>query len=306
MNSLWMGNLEPYMDEEFISRAFAHMGETVMRVRLIRDKITGHNAGYGFVELMDETSVERCLRKVNGKPLPGATPPKRFKLSRASYGKHDSCSTFSLFVSDLTPDVDDGMLYEFFHYHFSSCCSGKIVLDSSGYSKCCGFVCFESEREQRRALAELQGASGLGKKHLRLSLAANKLKKNESPENQSYHLHAESYNSHNLYLNQCYYPQYASHLSTYDWSYDYSYLNPSQDIAQVDALQGEEMEDDELEYPDSEMNVMEANESFMEQSEELYSALMGCFFQPPESWDGVSCNVTCHLPEPVYQYEEMD
>lgn len=112
-------------------------------------------------------------------------------------------STFSLFVSDLTPDVDDGMLYEFFNFHFSSCCSGKIVLDSSGYSKwdlmnkflsnvflfipvhflllvpvvcrCCGFVSFESEREQRQALAELQGASGLGKKPLRLSLAANKL-----------------------------------------------------------------------------------------------------------------------------------
>ncbi|XP_050993072.1 tRNA selenocysteine 1-associated protein 1 isoform X4 [Labeo rohita] len=267
MNSLWMGNLEPYMDEEFISRAFAHMGETVIRVRIIRDKITGQNAGYGFVELMDETSVERCLRKVNGKPLPGATPLKRFKLSRATYGKHgDSC--------------------------------GKIVLDSSGYSKCCGFVSFESEREQKRALAELQGASGLGKKRLRLSLAANKLKKKDSSENQNGQFHGESCNSHNLYLNQYYYPQ---HLSTYDWNYDYSYLNPSQNFTQV-----EETEDDSLEYPDSDINVMEANERFMDQSEELYSALMSCFFQPPESWDGVTCSVTCYLPEPIYQYEEMD
>ncbi len=58
--------------------------------------------------------------------------------------------------------------------------------------------------------------------------------------------------------------------------------------------------------PDSEINVMEANERFMDQSEELYSALMGCFCQPPESWDGVTCSVTCYLPEPIYQYEEMD
>lgn len=291
------------MDEEFIHRAFAHMGETVMSVRLIRDKITGETAGYGFVELIDETSVERCLRKVNGKPLPGATPPKRFKLSRTTYGKHgESCSTYSLFVSDLTPDVDDGMLYEFFNFHFSSCCSGKIVLDSSGYSKCCGFVSFESEREQRRALAELQGASGLGKKPLRLSMAANKLKKKESPENQNWQFPADSYNIHNSYLNQYFYPQYSSHLSTYDWNYDYNYLNPSQNI-----LQGEEMEeDDDLEYPDSEINVMEANERFMDQSEELYSALMGCFFQPPESWDGVTCSVACYLPEPIYQHEDMD
>ncbi|XP_067268382.1 tRNA selenocysteine 1-associated protein 1 isoform X1 [Chanodichthys erythropterus] len=210
-------------------------------------------------------------------------------------------STFSLFVSDLTPDVDDGMLYEFFNFHFSSCCSGKIVLDSSGYSKCCGFVSFESEREQRRALAELQGASGLGKKPLRLSLAANKLKKKESPENQNCQFHADNYNINNSYLNQYYYPQYSSNSSTYVWNYDYNYLNHSQNI-----LQGEEIEDDELEYPDSEINVMEANERFMDQSEELYSAMMDCFFQPPESWDGVTCSVTCYLPEPIYQHEDMD
>ncbi|XP_051991272.1 tRNA selenocysteine 1-associated protein 1-like [Xyrauchen texanus] len=84
-------------------------------------------------------------------------------------------SPFTLFVMDLITDVDDGMLYEFFHYHFSSCCSGNIVLHSSGYSKSCGFVSFESERDQIRALADLQGASGLGKKPLGLSLAKIKL-----------------------------------------------------------------------------------------------------------------------------------
>lgn len=31
-------------------------------------------AGYCFVELTDEATAERCLRKVNGKALPGATP----------------------------------------------------------------------------------------------------------------------------------------------------------------------------------------------------------------------------------------
>ncbi|KAI7799117.1 tRNA selenocysteine 1-associated protein 1 [Triplophysa rosa] len=228
-------------------------------------------ASYGFVELVDETSVERCLRKVNGKPLPGATPVIIYHTLHAPH----SYSTFCLFVSDLTPDVDDGMLYEFFHYRFSSCCSGKIVLYNNGYSKCCGFVSFESERDQRRALAELQGAIGLGKKTLRLSLATNKLKKKESTESQNWKYHAGSYISHNLYLNQC--------------CYDYG-----------------EMEDDDLEYPDSELNVTEVNQRFMEQSEEFYSALIGCFFQPPESWDGVPCSVMCYLPEPIYHYEEIN
>lgn len=35
--------LEPYMDENFISRAFATMGETVMSVKIIRNRLTGQN-----------------------------------------------------------------------------------------------------------------------------------------------------------------------------------------------------------------------------------------------------------------------
>lgn len=34
--------LEPYMDENFISRAFATMGETVMSVKIIRNRLTGY------------------------------------------------------------------------------------------------------------------------------------------------------------------------------------------------------------------------------------------------------------------------
>lgn len=30
--------------------------------------------GYCFVEMSDEATAERCLRKINGKSLPGANP----------------------------------------------------------------------------------------------------------------------------------------------------------------------------------------------------------------------------------------
>lgn len=69
--------------------------------------------GYCFVEMSDEATAERCLRKINGKSLPGASPvcllffpwwklaatkvesfcyflqPTRFKLNRATFGKQD-------------------------------------------------------------------------------------------------------------------------------------------------------------------------------------------------------------------------
>eukprot|EP00070_Physeter_catodon_P000552 XP_007100945.1 tRNA selenocysteine 1-associated protein 1 isoform X3 [Physeter catodon] len=134
--SLWMGDLEPYMDENFISRAFATMGETVMSVKIIRNRLTGIPAGYCFVEFADLATAEKCLHKINGKPLPGATPAKRFKLNYATYGKQpDNSPEYSLFVGDLTPDVDDGMLYEFFVKVYPSCRGGKVVLDQTGVSK---------------------------------------------------------------------------------------------------------------------------------------------------------------------------
>ncbi|XP_012694225.1 tRNA selenocysteine 1-associated protein 1-like [Clupea harengus] len=86
MTCLWMGNLEPYMDEKFITRAFATMGELVIGVRIIR-KMNWGAAGYCFLELSDEETAERCLRKVNGRSIPGATPPRKFKLNPATYGK---------------------------------------------------------------------------------------------------------------------------------------------------------------------------------------------------------------------------
>uniref|UniRef100_A0A3B4FS40 tRNA selenocysteine 1-associated protein 1 n=1 Tax=Pundamilia nyererei TaxID=303518 RepID=A0A3B4FS40_9CICH len=123
MSTLWMGNLETYMDEKFITRAFSTMGEQVVNVRIIRNKMTGGALGYCFVEMTDEATAERCLRKINGKPLPGANPVWRTAVM------------YSLFVGDLTPDVDDGMLYEFFYNRYPSCRGGKVVLDSMGNSK---------------------------------------------------------------------------------------------------------------------------------------------------------------------------
>ncbi|XP_064204788.1 tRNA selenocysteine 1-associated protein 1-like [Anguilla rostrata] len=280
MSSLWMGNLEPYMDESFISRAFATMGELVTGVRIIRNKLTGGAAGYCFVELPNEATAERCLRKINGKLLPGATPPKRFKLNRATYGRQGESQCFSLFVGDLTPEVDDGMLYEFFYNLFPTCRGAKVVLDSMGNSKGCGFVQFPDQREQKRALEECQGAKGLGGKSLRLSLAANKMNRNGSSEERHSQSHSYTY-SQNQYHQQ--HPTYYSNWG-YDQSYTYAYdqVDPTPTSTQT----YEEIEDDGLEDPNPTLDLLEVNRLFMDRSEELYDAMMDCHWQPLESSSG--------------------
>ncbi|XP_048356168.1 tRNA selenocysteine 1-associated protein 1 isoform X2 [Sphaerodactylus townsendi] len=274
--SLWMGDLEPYMDENFISRAFATMGELVLSVKIIPD-CPGIPAGYCFVEFADLATAEKCLHKINGKPLPGATPTKRFKLNYATYGKQpDNSPEYSLFVGDLSPDVDDGMIYEFFVKVYPSCRGGKVVVDQTGVSKGYGFVKFSDELEQKRALVECQGAVGLGTKPIRLSVAipkANRLKTVEY--NQMY----------NYNYNQ-YYQQYQNYYA--HWGYDqntgsYSYSYPQYGYTQNTMQTYEEVGEDALEDPMPQTDVSEANKQFMEQSEELYDALIECHWQPLDS-----------------------
>ncbi|XP_006021955.1 tRNA selenocysteine 1-associated protein 1 [Alligator sinensis] len=266
--------LEPYMDENFVSRAFATMGELVLSVKIIRNRLTGIPAGYCFVEFADLATAEKCLHKINGKPLPGATPAKRFKLNYATYGKQpDNSPEYSLFVGDLTPDVDDGMLYEFFVKVYPSCRGGKVVLDQSGVSKGYGFVKFTDELEQKRALTECQGAVGLGSKPIRLSVAIPKANRVKTAEyNQMY----------NYNYNQ-YYQQYQNYYA--QWGYDqntgsYSYSYPQYGYTQSTMQTYEEVGEDALEDPAPQLDVSEANKQFVEQSEELYDALTDSHWQP--------------------------
>uniref|UniRef100_A0A3Q2D926 tRNA selenocysteine 1-associated protein 1 n=1 Tax=Cyprinodon variegatus TaxID=28743 RepID=A0A3Q2D926_CYPVA len=267
------------MDEKFITRAFSTMGEQVVNVRIIRNKMTGGAMGYCFVEMTDEATAERCLRKVNGKALPGASPPTRFKLNRATFGKQEPGQMFSLFVGDLTPEVDDGMLYEFFYNRYPSCRGGKVVLDSMGNSKGCGFVQFPDERLQKRALDECQGAVGLGGKPLRLSLAQKQIflyfpSLRNKPQHTGYKY---GYDQYDQYQNQAYPGYYSS------WGYDqtaamYGYSYPQYDYTQYAQLQVEE----EVEDPGVVVDVVEANSSFMDLSEELYDALLESRWEPDD------------------------
>ncbi|XP_038159961.1 tRNA selenocysteine 1-associated protein 1-like isoform X1 [Cyprinodon tularosa] len=306
MSTLWMGNLDAYMDEKFITRAFSTMGEQVVNVRIIRNKMTGGAMGYCFVEMTDEATAERCLRKVNGKALPGASPPTRFKLNRATFGKQEPGQMFSLFVGDLTPEVDDGMLYEFFYNRYPSCRGGKVVLDSMGNSKGCGFVQFPDERLQKRALDECQGAVGLGGKPLRLSLAANNLRnkpqQQQSDSKQSWQSstgYKYGYDQYDQYQNQAYPGYYSS------WGYDqtaamYGYSYPQYDYTQYAQLQESEAvpEEEEVEDPGVVVDVVEANSSFMDLSEELYDALLESRWEP-EDFSAYQEYLISSLPEAI-------
>lgn len=171
--------LEPYMTEHFVLAAFSKMGENAQGVRLMRNKYTGELAGYCFVTFASSEQAIDVMHKLNGKPIPGTNPIVRFRLNGASSSSHKGHHferEFSIWVGDLSSDVDDYGLYRVFSNKYSSIKAAKVVLDSSGFSKGYGFVRFSSEEEKCEALQRMNGYVGLGSKPLRLCCAVSKPK----------------------------------------------------------------------------------------------------------------------------------
>jgi len=175
--ALWIGGLETYMDEDFIMKAMQQSGEdTVLSVKVIKNKFTGGIAGYGFVNFPNDNIALKAMHRLNGKMIPNSRPPARYKLNHNSNRILPGEKNHSIWVGDLSPEVDDLGLYNFFSARFTTIISAKVVLDESGTSKGFGFIRFGNETEQQTALTAMQGVSGLGMKQIKVSIAVQKSK----------------------------------------------------------------------------------------------------------------------------------
>lgn len=68
--SLWMGEIEPWMDETQIANLYANIAK-VLSVKIIKNKMTGLPAGYGFVEFETHEVAKKVKDQLNGTPIPG-------------------------------------------------------------------------------------------------------------------------------------------------------------------------------------------------------------------------------------------
>jgi len=175
VGALWIGGLEPYMDEKFLTNAMMTLGqEGVVSIKVMTNRFTGEPAGYGFINFESDQRAILTMHRLGGKVIPNSNPPVRFKLNHNSTrllpGEHDT----SIWVGDLTPEVDDFALFQFFSHRYQTMRCAKVVLDEAGFSKGYGFVRFGSESEQQHALANMTGEQGLGTKPIKVSMANQK------------------------------------------------------------------------------------------------------------------------------------
>lgn len=175
IKSLWIGGLQPWMDEEYLYNCFAHTGQAGT-AKVIRNKMTCQPEGYGFIEFASHAAAEMILQTYNGTQMPNSD--QTFRMNWATLGagekRMDNGPEYSLFVGDLAPEVTDYVLQETFRTHYQSVKGAKVVMDRmTNRSKGYGFVKFGDEAEQLRAMSEMNGML-CSSRPMRLGAAANK------------------------------------------------------------------------------------------------------------------------------------
>lgn len=170
-NKLWMGDLEPYMDEMFLRGAFAHFGYNVQAIKWIFNHQTGTMARYCFIEFNDPIVTKQILDKLSNQFIPGTNGVKKFKLNWASRKIDSGTQEYNVFVADLSRDVTSQQLLEFFQKQYKSVRYAKVIEDDEGVSKGYGFVRFIDEEERNRSYSELDRAVGLGRKAITIKPA---------------------------------------------------------------------------------------------------------------------------------------
>ncbi|KAI1849214.1 hypothetical protein JX266_005175 [Neoarthrinium moseri] len=185
--TLWMGELAGWMDEQFVRSIFASAMNETVQVKIIRDRHSG-NAGYCFVEFSTTEAAQKALQ-LNGSPVPNTD--RHFRLNWASGGglvdrRDDRSPEFSIFVGDLGHEVNEFVLVALFQARFPSCKSAKIMTDQqTGQSRGYGFVRFSNEQDQQRALVEMQGVY-CGNRPMRVSPATPKNRSHQGGQFQNF------------------------------------------------------------------------------------------------------------------------
>jgi RNA recognition motif-containing protein len=71
MLRLFVGNIPHACGESELREWFEQQGHAVTFAQVIRDRVTGHSRGFGFVELEDASDLKTTVDRLNGLRLSG-------------------------------------------------------------------------------------------------------------------------------------------------------------------------------------------------------------------------------------------
>ena len=191
-NNLWMGDIKPWMDESFILGSFNYYNINPLSVKLIHDRNTNQLKNFCFINFENVEEANRCLIMLNGKQIPNNKNIQiKFKLNWANYF---SSFNKSVYVGNLSPDVDDISLYNLFKEKYSSVHHASVITDK-GKSKGYGFILFRGEKDYEKCLNEMNGITFHGNK-IKVS---EQRKKDDDIKTNNFNFNSNENNENNIY-----------------------------------------------------------------------------------------------------------
>jgi ELAV like protein 2/3/4 len=144
-----------YLPQTMVNEEFRSLFESIGPLesyKLIKDKSTNLNLGYGFVNYLNMEDAERAINDLNGIKLEN-------KMIKVSYARpsSDSIKGANLYISNLPKSWDVNHLNNYF-----SCC-GRIITSriltnpQNGQSKGVGFIRFDHKNEADLAINRFNG-----------------------------------------------------------------------------------------------------------------------------------------------------
>lgn len=169
--TLYVGNLDPSITEDFIHSLFAPYGR-ISGLKLISDNMTDP---YCFVEFEDNTSAANAILTMNKRVCLDREIKVNWATNPSYSGpKQDTSKHFHIFVGDLSQEIESQQLRDAFS-PFGEITDCRVVRDphtmkSKGY----GFVSYLKKQDAECAIANMNN-QWLGSRAIRTNWAQRKL-----------------------------------------------------------------------------------------------------------------------------------
>ncbi|VEU19583.1 DEKNAAC100248 [Brettanomyces naardenensis] len=166
---LYVGSIHKSVSEDVLRDLFSSVGAPTQSIKVLYDKNKpGFN--YAFVEYDENSSAENALRALNGTVL--ANFPLKITWAYRTQQSRNA-DAYTLFVGDLSPEIDDDSLSAAFT-KFPSFTQANVMWDmKTGRSRGYGFVSFQDSQDAEAALQAMNGAT-LGGRPIRLNWAVHR------------------------------------------------------------------------------------------------------------------------------------
>ena len=172
-STLWMGDIEPWMNRELILTSFIEYGLKPSSIKMLKDHKSNISRNYCFINFDTMFEANKALIELNGKKIPNTNIT--FRLNWAN--KHCELNQ-NLYIGNLPNDIDDITLFNIFKNKYPSIHHVSIITDK-GESKGYGFIQFTDKYDYDKCLKEMDGYIIKGKP----IIIRERIKKNNQEKN---------------------------------------------------------------------------------------------------------------------------